>query len=149
MLLDENSVSTLAITFFAICIITIIRLSFFVSNSDVKKWIYTQPLMYGFFISILETIKYRNTSNFKISPSRAIGATLGLIAGFYFGYQFCILIKIIDDARFMNPTESSDIDGTSLTGSSNITAIANAICIGFSEAGRQLGSFLGDILFSI
>ncbi|MEY2833117.1 MAG: hypothetical protein RLZZ574_2376 [Cyanobacteriota bacterium] len=86
MFLEENIVSTLAIAFFIICIIVIIHLSFFVSNSNAKKsifTIFTQPLMYGFCISILDSFKYRNTSNFEISPSRAVGATLGLIAGFY------------------------------------------------------------------
>jgi hypothetical protein len=147
MFLEENIVSTLAIAFFIICIILLVHLSFFVSNGYLKKRIYTYPLMYGIFISTMEIIKYRNTPYLIISPSRAIGGTIGLIAGFYFGYQFCILIKIIDDNRFIESL--SDIDKTVLTGSSHSKSIATAISIGFSEAGRQLGSFLGEILFSI
>ena len=146
MFLKEKIVSILAIAFFSICIIFIFHLSFFVTNRDAKKEIYTCSLMYGFFFSVIEMIEYRNTPNFEISPSRAIGGTLGLIAGFYFGYQFCIWIKIMDDSRFIKLTEPSNINNTGLTGSSNITAIANGFCYGSSEAGRQLGSFLGDIL---
>ena len=97
----------------------------------------------------METLKYRNTPNLEISLSRALGGILGCITGFYFGYQFCILIKIIDDTSFIESKESSDTDDTSLTESSNIEAIINAVCFCFGEVGRQLGSFLGSILFSI
>ena len=132
MFLEEKIVSILAFAFFIACIISISHLSFFFSNSDVKKRIYTIPLMYGIFIAAFETFNYRNTPNLEILPSRAIGGTLELIAGFYFGYQFCILVKITDDTSFM---ESS--------------YIAIGFCCGFGEAGRQLGNFLSNILLPI
>ncbi|MEM7590594.1 MAG: hypothetical protein AAF383_03580 [Cyanobacteria bacterium P01_A01_bin.83] len=131
MFLEEKTVSILAISFFSICIISISYLSFFVSNRDVKTRIYIGALTYGTLISALETFRYRNISYFEISPSRAVGGILGCITGFYFGYQFCILIKK---------------DDTSLTESPGFTG---AISCGLGEAGRQLGSFLGDILFPI
>lgn len=40
MFLEEEIVSTLAITFFIICVVSILHLYFFVSNSDVKKVLY-------------------------------------------------------------------------------------------------------------
>jgi hypothetical protein len=124
MLLDENIVSTLAIAFFIICISLIIRLSFFVSNNDVKKKIYTFSLRCGFFFSAIETIKYK----IEISPSRAIGGILGFVAGFYCSYLICILAGISD--------------GISLMESSGITV---AICFGCAEANRQIGSFFGNV----
>jgi hypothetical protein len=86
------------------------------------------------FFSAMETIKYK----VEISPSRAIGGILGCITGFYLGYQFFSLIKVIDDTSFTELTESSE--------SSNV---AVAFCYGLGIAGRELGSFLGDILFPI
>lgn len=148
MFLEENTVPILAIAFFITCIIEIIHLSFFVFNRDVKKKIYTGSFVYGIMVSALEVSLNLDAPNLGCSTGHIMGGTLGIIAGFYLGYQFCVLIKIIEDTRFIKLMESSNIDAFSLTESSiNNIAITNVICFAFSTTACELGIFLGNVLF--
>ena len=150
MFLEENIVSILAFSFFVPCIFLIIHLSFLVENNAVKKMVYINSLVYGIMVSALEVSSNINTQNLGFSTSRIVGGVLGVIAGFYLGYQFCILIKIMEDTRFIKPAELSNIDTSDLTEPSiNNIPMANAICFIFSTITCELGVFLGNVLFPI
>ena len=79
--------------------------------------------------------KYNNINN-SVSIGGGIGWMLGAIAGFYVGYQLFILTKIVDDTNFINR-------------SNNTARIAYVLSFGLMIVGGELGSFLGDILYTI
>ncbi|MEY2833114.1 MAG: hypothetical protein RLZZ574_2373 [Cyanobacteriota bacterium] len=118
-----------SVVFFAACIALITHLFFSPPNSDTKGAITIYFLIYGGLFSAFEIFKHRNEPTYGISPSRAVGAALGFVSGFYCSYLICILVGISD--------------GISLMESSSITI---GICMGSGEAGRQIGSFFGNIL---
>jgi hypothetical protein len=119
-----------SIAFFTVCVVLIVHMLFFPPNFDTNRGIITYSLMYGGFFSVFEIFKHRNKPAYGISPSRAIGAMPGFVAGFYCGYLICILAGISDGISLMN--ESS--------------GITIGICFGGGEAGRQIGSFFGSVL---
>ena len=122
----------MSIGFFAICSFTILHLFFSSFNHENRRAIFSYLLIYGGLISAWQIFRYINVSNYGISFGSAIGATLGLIAGFYFGYQVSILAGIFDGV--------SSIDSSSIT---------LAISFGSGEAGRLIGSYLGNVLLPI
>lgn len=73
----------------------------------------------------IEIFKHRKALNFGVIISRAIGGAIGLVAGFYLGYQFSILVGV---------------------GSVESSAIAVGICFGFGIANNKIGSFFGNVL---
>ena len=83
-------------------------------------------------MSVWQIFRYINASNYGVSFGSAIGATLGFIAGFYFGYQVSILAGIFDGV--------GSIDSSSIT---------IAMSFGSGEAGRLIGSSLGNVLLPI
>lgn len=120
------------IAFFAICTVLIVHLVFFSSNRDIGRSIFVYVLTYGGLNSAFEIFKHRNAPNYGISVGRAIGGTIGLIAGCYFGYQACILANLFDG---VGPIESSSITAT-------ITFTSGVFCL-------QIGSFFGNVLLPI
>lgn len=102
------------------------------SNINIRQTILAYLLIYGSGVAVFEIYKGRNTQNYGISPGIAIGATIGSIAGFYSGYQICILLGLL---------ETNNIIETS--------SISIALSFGFAEAGRLVGGILGRILFPI
>ncbi|MEO0966850.1 MAG: hypothetical protein AAFX80_00615 [Cyanobacteria bacterium J06639_18] len=132
MSLNKKILSIAGVIFFATCIVLILHLLFSSLNDETRKSIFIYLSIYGSGISAKYIFQYRNAPNYGISISRAFGSALGLIGGFYFGYQICILVGIFD--------------GISPIQTSNITV---AIGFGSAELGRQVGNFLGYILLPI
>ncbi|MGL6337857.1 MAG: hypothetical protein ACRC80_01805 [Waterburya sp.] len=113
------------------------HLFFSPQNSETQKEIITYSLMYGGLFSVFEIFKHRNDRVYGISPSRVIGATLGLVAGFYGSYLICILAGIFDGV--------TTFEASSLTSSS----ITVGISFGGAELSRQLGSFFAHVLLPV
>ena len=132
MSLNKKIILIVGVTFFATCIVLILHLLFSSLNDETRKSIFIYLSIYGSGISAKYIFQYRNAPNYGISISRAIGSALGLMGGFYFGYQICILAGIFDGV--------SSIDSSSIT---------IAISFGSGEAGRLIGSYLGHILLPI
>lgn len=132
MSLNRNILLILGIAFFGFCITKAMQVFFSPSNVDIRKTILCYLLIYGGGVSAFEIYKGRNASNYGISISSAIGATLGGVAGYYFGYQICILVNILDSESLI---ESS--------------SISLALAWTSAEIGRQTGSFLGNVLLPI
>lgn len=132
MSLNKKILLTASVVFFATCIVLILHLLFSYLNDETRKSIFIYLSIYGSGMSAKYIFQYRNAPNYGISISRAIGSALGLIGGFYFGYQICVLTGIFD--------------GISPIGTSNITI---GIGFGSAELGRQIGNFLGHVLLPI
>jgi hypothetical protein len=109
----------------------LLHLIFSSPNRDIGRSIFIYVLTYGSLYSALKIFKHRNEPNYGISVGLAIGGTLGLIAGCYFGYQACILAGLFDG---VGPIESSTITVT-------ITLMSGIVCL-------QIGSFFGNVLLS-
>ena len=131
MSLNKKIFLILTIAFFAGCIVLIIHMLSSSLNPATKQSILIYLLVYGGLTTIFYLFKNRNVPRYGFSVIRTIGATLGLIAGFYFGYQFCILAGIFDG---VNPIATS--------------YITTAISFGSGVIGLQIGSVLSNNILS-
>ena len=132
MLLNKNVILILSILFLSFSLVRAIQVFSLPSNIDIRKTILYYLLIYGGGIAAFEIYKGRNTQNYGISPGGVVGATIGSIAGFYSGYQICILVGLLDANNVIE--------------SSSISMVISWI---IAEIGRQLGFYLGCILFTI
>ncbi len=132
MTLNKKIPLVLSIAFFAGCIVLIIHMLSSPLNAATKQSILIYLLVYAGLTTIIYVFKNRNYPNYGISVSRTIGAILGLIAGFYLGYQVCILTGIFD--------------GVSPISTSYITT---AISFASGVLGLQIGSVLSNKLLLV
>ena len=131
-----------SITFFTLCIVSIIHLFLVSRNTTIIKTIFIYLLIYGGSTSLFEIYKGKNAPNYGISVGRAIGATLGSIAGFYLGYQVFILSSIFD-------TASPDVVSPDAASSNELSGITFTLSFVSAEVARLIGSVLGNILLPI
>ena len=127
MSLNSKIPLILSIAFFAGCIAVIIHMLSSPPNPATKQSILIYLLIYGGLTAVIYLFKNRDARNYGISVSRTIGATLGLIAGFCFGYQICVLTGIFDG---VSPIETS--------------YITLAISFGCGVLSLQIGSVLSN-----
>jgi uncharacterized membrane protein HdeD (DUF308 family) len=100
-------------------------------NPATKQSILIYLSVYGGLTAIIYLFKNRDARNYGFSVIRIIGATLGLVAGFCFGYQICALTGIFDG---VSPIETS--------------YITIAISFGCSVVGLQIGGVLSNNILS-
>ena len=132
MFSNINIISTFALVFFSFSLVKMIQVFYLPSNVNIRKTILYYLLIYGGGVAAFEIYKGRNTQNYGISPGGVVGAIIGSIAGFYSGYQICILVGLLDADNII---ESS--------------SISIALSFGFAEAGRLIGGILGRMLLPI
>lgn len=132
MTLNRRIPLVLSIAFFAGCIVLIIHMLSSPLNPATKQSILIYVLVYAGLTTIIYLFKNRDYPNYGISVSRSIGALLGLIAGFYLGYQVCILTGIFDG---VSPIETS--------------YITNAVSFGSGLLGFQIGGVLSNYLLPV
>lgn len=131
MSLNRKIPLILSIAFFAGCIALIIYMLSLPLNPATKQSIVIYLSVYAGLTAIIYLFKNRDARNYGFSVIRTIGATLGLIAGFSFGYQVCVLTGIFD--------------GVSPIATSYITI---AISFGCAVLGLQIGSVLSNNILS-
>ncbi len=131
MSLNRKVSLILSIAFFAGCIALIIYMLSLPLNPATKQSILIYLLVYGGLTAIIYLFKNKDTRNYGFSVIRTIGATLGLIAGFCFGYKVCALTGIFDG---VSPIETS--------------YITIAISFGCGVLGLQIGGVLSNNILS-